>query len=255
MNIRHALNRRGFTLIELLVVIAIIAILAAILFPVFAQAREKARMTSCLNNMKQLGTGLYTYLGDWDDAFPLNRFPSANKPGPTGLEGSQYNWKRALASYIKSNAVYTCPSNDKAWVNSDANACIGDESNCVGPNKGVADKQISNGYAYNGAFFHEQAVGPAVPRELGDIKEPTNLIYLLESEQGYPDLGDWACQTVFVHNGKRANWLFADTHAKSFKIMQTLAPVYMWRNPNDTTRSCTYASLKAAAPKKIDITK
>ncbi len=255
MNLRKSLHQRGFTLIELLVVIAIIAILAAILFPVFAQAREKARMTSCLNNMKQLGTGLYTYLGDWDDAFPLNRFPSANKPGPTALEGSQYNWKRALASYVKSNAVYTCPSNDSAWSKSAVNGCDGDESNCVGPWRNQPDKQISDGYAYNGAFFHEQAVGPAVPRELGDIKEPSNLIFLLESDQGYPDLGDWACQSVFVHSGKRANWLFADTHAKSFKIMQTLAPYYMWRNPNDTIRQCTYAFLKANAPKKIDITK
>ena len=62
-------QRRGFTLIELLVVIAIIAILAAILFPVFAQAREKARSTACLNNLKQLGTANQMYMNDWDDGF------------------------------------------------------------------------------------------------------------------------------------------------------------------------------------------
>ena len=61
----------GFTLIELLVVIAIIAILAAILFPVFAKARDKARTTACLNNMKQLALAIQMYLGDWDDFFPL----------------------------------------------------------------------------------------------------------------------------------------------------------------------------------------
>ena len=66
------LTRRGFTLIELLVVIAIIAILAAILFPVFAQAREKARTTSCMNNMKQLGTGIQMYLDNWDETYPLS---------------------------------------------------------------------------------------------------------------------------------------------------------------------------------------
>ena len=65
-------NKKGFTLIELLVVIAIIAILAAILFPVFAQAREKARQTSCLSNMKQLSLGLNMYVQDYDETWPRN---------------------------------------------------------------------------------------------------------------------------------------------------------------------------------------
>src|SRR5215203_5649261 len=66
------MKRRGFTLIELLVVIAIIAILAAILFPVFAQARAKARQAACLSNMKQLGTGLTMYCQDYDEIVPGN---------------------------------------------------------------------------------------------------------------------------------------------------------------------------------------
>src|SRR5437660_8242227 len=66
-------QRRGFTLIELLVVIAIIAILAAILFPVFAQASEKARQSACISNMKQIGTGVLMYLQDWDDTYPMSR--------------------------------------------------------------------------------------------------------------------------------------------------------------------------------------
>jgi prepilin-type N-terminal cleavage/methylation domain-containing protein len=65
----RSLDRHGFTLIELLVVIAIIAILAAILFPVFAQAREKARQTACLSNTKQIGTAFMMYVQDYDEAF------------------------------------------------------------------------------------------------------------------------------------------------------------------------------------------
>ncbi|MFO8079838.1 MAG: prepilin-type N-terminal cleavage/methylation domain-containing protein, partial [Armatimonadota bacterium] len=67
-------HRRGFTLIELLVVIAIIAILAAILFPVFARAREKARQTSCLSNLKQLGLGMQMYAQDYDERFNLSQY-------------------------------------------------------------------------------------------------------------------------------------------------------------------------------------
>src|ERR1700709_463295 len=78
-------RRRGFTLIELLVVIAIIAILAAILFPVFAQAREAARQSSCLSNMKQLGTGMYMYTQDYDEVLPGNDTIEEGYGLPQGL--------------------------------------------------------------------------------------------------------------------------------------------------------------------------
>src|SRR5205809_6997285 len=73
-------KRRGFTLIELLVVIAIIAILAAILFPVFAQAREKARGASCMSNLKQSGTALMMYVQDYDEYYPINLYLDFTKP-------------------------------------------------------------------------------------------------------------------------------------------------------------------------------
>jgi prepilin-type N-terminal cleavage/methylation domain-containing protein/prepilin-type processing-associated H-X9-DG protein len=96
-------HRRGFTLIELLVVIAIIAILAAILFPVFAKAREKARSTSCLNNLKQLGTANQMYMTDWDD-----QFVATSKTDWDTLPA----WTAALKSYVKSDGVLRCPSDD-----------------------------------------------------------------------------------------------------------------------------------------------
>jgi len=93
------MTRRGFTLIELLVVIAIIAILAAILFPVFAKAREKARQSSCLSNMKQLGLAMLQYAQDFDEAFTMY--------APTTYA---YNWDHTLAPYTKNTQVFQCPS-------------------------------------------------------------------------------------------------------------------------------------------------
>ncbi len=99
------MRRTGFTLIELLVVIAIIAILAAILFPVFARAREKARQTSCLSNLKQLGLASQMYAQDYDEMLVrdiTDVYPSAT---PRYL-----SWSRMLLPYIKNEQVYVCPS-------------------------------------------------------------------------------------------------------------------------------------------------
>jgi prepilin-type N-terminal cleavage/methylation domain-containing protein/prepilin-type processing-associated H-X9-DG protein len=102
-------RRSAFTLIELLVVIAIIAILAAILFPVFAQAREKARQSACLSNMKQLGLGLTMYAQDWDETFPRWLYNDRAKPQPL-------IWYQAIKPYTKNEDIFTCPSDKNGII-------------------------------------------------------------------------------------------------------------------------------------------
>jgi len=108
-------ERKGFTLIELLVVIAIIAILAAILFPVFARARENARRSSCASNLKNIGLGVIQYVQDNDEMLPLN---GAITSGPTGT----------LQPYVKSKQIFQCPSDGDA---ADDNSISYDENTQV----------------------------------------------------------------------------------------------------------------------------
>jgi prepilin-type N-terminal cleavage/methylation domain-containing protein/prepilin-type processing-associated H-X9-DG protein len=127
-------RERGFTLIELLVVIAIIAILASILFPVFAQARDKARTAACMSNCKQIGTAIQIYSTDYDDNLPASGVYGANHP----LYG-KYGWALwvpLMNPYIKNYGVWACPNAGKNFI--------------IGP----TTDRIKVTYGYNEYLFH-----------------------------------------------------------------------------------------------------
>jgi len=106
-------NARGFTLIELLVVIAIISILASILFPVFARARENARRASCMSNLKQFGLAMMMYVQDYDETYPKavsGGMDSSPPGGAQNLGGTNWSWQQLLYPYHKSLQIFYCPS-------------------------------------------------------------------------------------------------------------------------------------------------
>lgn len=156
-------KRSAFTLIELLVVIAIIAILAAILFPVFAKAREKARQTSCLSNEKQLGLGLLQYVQDNNEKYPFSGVWAADGHSYASNDGG-IGWGSRIYPYVKSTGVYKCPDDPTAPAN-----------NLNG--NGEVDYPVS--YAFN------PNVGIA---RVTDFRSPSNTVVLTEVQGGVTDL-------------------------------------------------------------------
>ena len=202
--------RRGFTLIELLVVIAIIAILAAILFPVFARAREKARQASCSSNMKQIGLAFLMYAQDYDERFPQLRQGNCHNPAGRRVNhanGQQCNyWIECVAPYVKNDQLFLCPSNSDRGYNGD-----------------WQDTSLRHGYAQNAYLCGVK---------LGDVNRPASCILALETNWGCPDLGCWSlCGVPNAHNGG-SNWTFADGHVKWLRCRQTVYPELMW-NPQE----------------------
>lgn len=141
-------RRKGFTLIELLVVIAIIAILAAILFPVFAKAREKARQTACLANLKQLALGVIMYAGDWDERAPGVSHPwGGPKDSWSGALVNDTLWQVNIDPYIKARSMYKCPSNPGDIVSLQGDGKYKDNASQIWvPNDWNG---VSFGYAFN----------------------------------------------------------------------------------------------------------
>jgi prepilin-type N-terminal cleavage/methylation domain-containing protein/prepilin-type processing-associated H-X9-DG protein len=176
---RAGVSRVGFTLIELLVVIAIIAILAAILFPVFAQAREKARQASCLSNEKQIGLAVLMYVQDYDEATPPAYIAVSTGSGYY----LQASWRYLTYPYNKSTQVLQCPSNPNNKVTTSA----GDDAG-IGIKLSYSANVITETDSLHGAFGRSAFYG-VTPQTvtLAEMAAPSQLIGLVENEMSFAD--------------------------------------------------------------------
>lgn len=226
----HTFRSRGFTLIELLVVIAIIAILAAILFPVFARARESARQTTCLSNEKQLLLALLQYAQDYDGKVPFGGHDwwwqngyCENVPipdpsrfwnwGPCG-NLSTATWRSMIWPYTKNKGIYTCPSfereDEPLWFDMRADEGYG----------------IRRGYALSYTAIHDCCA----MHKLDAVPRPASIILLTESREFYQDWKqefidyrawfDGSKGIMTTHNGV-SNFGFYDGHCKAMRLQAT----------------------------------
>ena len=243
----------AFTLIELLVVIAIIAILAAILFPVFARARENARRSSCLSNLKQIGLGLLQYAQDYDEKLPAARVDSP----VTGT-----SWRYTIQPYMKSTQVAYCPSrSDLTQITGGAGLTLYISyagSWCRG--SGTGPTSYSNGY---GTFASDGDGNPLASFDntattIAVVENRTTKQHMIDITQGNgtacgTSSTDGAC--LWAGHLGTGNYLFADGHAKALRPLQTIQGVNMWyRNnqpfsnnvPYTGVNSLTYANANLA---------
>ncbi len=222
---------KGFTLIELLVVIAIIAILAAILFPVFARARENARRASCQSNEKQIGLGILQYTQDYDEKLPF-ACDDASGASP---------WQYTIQPYVKSVQLFQCPSfTSTTKVNMSS----------VNGSPAIAASYMCNGggsYVDAVAGFGGKRPMERSPSNVGGTQvnggaalsqfassSQTILVLEQDGNTGNPDLynvGDFygpPKNTQFQNHLTTTNFLFADGHVKALKPNSTVTGANMW---------------------------
>ncbi|WP_309715056.1 DUF1559 domain-containing protein [Armatimonas sp.] len=215
-------KRSAFTLIELLVVIAIIAILAAILFPVFAQAREKARQISCLSNQKQLGTALMMYTQDYDETLPAWPFNTIGT-NPDFAAGWSYSmWVPVVQPYVKNFGVFACPNGPASFLRGPAanrvKVHLAFNEYIMNSNRNLATlaalSSSNNGIA--DISLISESVVPGIYQDWSDgfviaSKAQPFSLYRLFCANG---VGATEAACIGRHSDRGINIVFADGHAK-----------------------------------------
>jgi prepilin-type N-terminal cleavage/methylation domain-containing protein/prepilin-type processing-associated H-X9-DG protein len=219
-------RNRGFTLIELLVVIAIIAILAAILFPVFAQAREKARQATCLSNQKQLNTAMLMYAQDYDERYPNWR---TLVPVTPQTPNGKITWVENMQPYTKNKKIWVCPSDST-------------------PGLSQTNPATQNSYWLNAYVFRWSGLNPAAPPSvtLAEIRYPATSIVFCDGPAndgqhvwpGPPTEWcganvSWCVQSQERHSGG-INFSLADGHTKWYRIASLKSTVVPDDSATDT---------------------
>jgi prepilin-type N-terminal cleavage/methylation domain-containing protein/prepilin-type processing-associated H-X9-DG protein len=225
---KRSCRTQGFTLIELLIVIAIISILASILFPVFARARENARRSSCMSNLKQVGLGVMQYTQDYDEMMPISKNPNFV---------SRIYVMEIIAPYIKSDQIFQCPSD----VTTSESPVRFEMLNSSGTGRTLCSYYPSRYQValVNGGYWG--VFGDTVPISLADFVAPAETIAITErrgvndpdgaisddhlgSSGATPTGGDCVnCRlNTTIRHFEGANYLFVDGHVKWFKRSREL---------------------------------
>jgi prepilin-type N-terminal cleavage/methylation domain-containing protein/prepilin-type processing-associated H-X9-DG protein len=210
-------KRSGFTLIELLVVIAIIAILAAILFPVFAQARDRARAASCLSNLKQMGTAWMMYAQDYDERFPQSN-PAVSTDSTTNAHdcrtmkdrGNYGGWiGNLLMPYTKNSTIFQCPSNPTLNTVNYNTGCAGSGNN----DAEFARTRWGIPYIYTSYGYNYVALSG---RGMGDIAAPADQLAIWDGINAWADCN-------FTQAGSCGIWAQRDIPTFMYKMGIPLA--------------------------------
>jgi len=221
--IRRPARRQGFTLIELLVVIAIIAILAAILFPVFARARDKARQASCLSNLKQIGMALNQYAQDWDEAHPGVWFgPVSRQPWSQPSDATTfYKWMDAVYPYVKNEQVFNCPSDG---VNKKYVFRNNDKSNGYG-SYAMSQAYYRVGDPYTGpASDYNQFVSAGQPfvMRLAMVQAPASTVWIVDGGVRGIKNPDWKSYEFWWYDPNEINTAFPTIRGDSPRYFQNI---------------------------------